>query len=427
MAVESVWIPASLVPGLEPADLDGSLYELLARRYGIVTGAASVTIEPMLPDAETRAQLAIPDDQACLRLRMVDSDARGRVVMAADCVYRGDRYQLSANVSGAAFSSHDRPAGRLMRVLAVDGGQSGIRLRGSDDPRTVEVAGVGRLEGDTVAQLADGVARAWREAAFGQPDRVVLGLTTAPSERTAAERLGRLVAATTGAREVWVADDAVTAHAGALSGGWGVSLVAGTGVACLALPDGGEPRILGGHGFLLGDEGGGFWIGRLRPRAPCCGRARGVAPTPAWRPRRGAASATSTTSTCASTTRRARSPRSPRSRPTCSRRPAAGDEVARAIVDEAADELADHGRRGRRLGGEREPVAVPVALGGRLLLEPTAAADGASRRGSAARTRRSPCGSRTGRRSTARCASAWATTPGRTPRSSPWSRRRDRA
>ena len=77
MAVELVWIPASLVPGMEPDDLDGSLYALLARRYGIVTGAAKLTIEPMLPDAERRPRPAIPDDQACLRLRMVDSDARG--------------------------------------------------------------------------------------------------------------------------------------------------------------------------------------------------------------------------------------------------------------------------------------------------------------------------------------------------------------
>ena len=112
MAVESVWIAAALVPGIEPADLDGSLYDLLARRYGIVTGAANVTIEPVLPDAATRERLSIPDDQACLRLRMVDSDTRGRVVMAADCIYRGDRYQLSANLSGATFSSlTDRRAG----------------------------------------------------------------------------------------------------------------------------------------------------------------------------------------------------------------------------------------------------------------------------------------------------------------------------
>lgn len=105
MALETVWIPATLVPGLEPGDLDGSLYELLAHRYRIVTGAASVTIEPVLADARTRELLAIPDDQACLRLRMVDSDTRGRVIMVATCIYRGDRYQLSAEVSGAAFSS----------------------------------------------------------------------------------------------------------------------------------------------------------------------------------------------------------------------------------------------------------------------------------------------------------------------------------
>jgi GntR family transcriptional regulator len=103
MAVETVWIAASLVPGLSPADLDGSLYELLARRHRIVTGAAQITIEPVLPDAATRALLTIADDQACLRLRMVDADTRGRVVMAADCVYRGDRYQLSAQVAAQAL------------------------------------------------------------------------------------------------------------------------------------------------------------------------------------------------------------------------------------------------------------------------------------------------------------------------------------
>lgn len=112
MAVETVWIPATLVPGLAPDDLDGSIYELLARRYQIVTASASVTIEPVVPNAATRDLLTIPDDQACLRLRMIDADTRGRVVMAADCIYRGDRYQLSANVSGAAFSSiQDRRAG----------------------------------------------------------------------------------------------------------------------------------------------------------------------------------------------------------------------------------------------------------------------------------------------------------------------------
>ena len=148
-----------------------------------------------------------------------------------------------------------------MRILGVDGGQSGIRLRHSAKDRVFEVEGVSRGEGDVVAAVADAVARGWREGRFGAVDRVVLGLTTSPSDPDEADRLAAMLGSSIGAREVWVADDAVTSHAGALSMGPGVSVIAGTGVACLALPRDGEPRIIGGHGFLLGDEGGAFWIG----------------------------------------------------------------------------------------------------------------------------------------------------------------------
>jgi N-acetylglucosamine kinase-like BadF-type ATPase len=147
-------------------------------------------------------------------------------------------------------------------VLAVDGGQSGIRVRHSAGDRIVEVAGVSRQEGDTVAAVAAAVADAWRTGGFPPVDLIVLGLTTVPGSDHEANRLAALVAQSTGAREVLVTDDAVTGHAGALSGCPGVSIIAGTGVASLALPEDGDARIIGGHGFLLGDEGGGFWIGR---------------------------------------------------------------------------------------------------------------------------------------------------------------------
>jgi GntR family transcriptional regulator len=112
MAVETVWIPARLVPGISEGDLSGSLYELLANRYRITPGAATVSIEPVLPEARVRELLTIEDDQACLRLRMVDSDSRGRVIMVANCFYRGDKYQLTAFISGAAFTSdHARSVG----------------------------------------------------------------------------------------------------------------------------------------------------------------------------------------------------------------------------------------------------------------------------------------------------------------------------
>jgi GntR family transcriptional regulator len=99
MAVETVAIASALVPGLGPDDLDGSLYDLLAARYRLAPASAKVVIEPVVADEVSRRLLEIAPTQACLRLRMTDADARGRVLMTADCLYRGDRYQLSADVA----------------------------------------------------------------------------------------------------------------------------------------------------------------------------------------------------------------------------------------------------------------------------------------------------------------------------------------
>lgn len=149
-----------------------------------------------------------------------------------------------------------------MRVLAVDGGQSTIRLQHSEADRSVEVEGVGRLEGDLVTSTSDAIIHGFRLAGSPVTDRVVLGLTTAPPDAQRAEAICRLVGEATGADDVWLADDSVTAHYGALSGTPGVALVAGTGVACLALPAHGDPRLFDGNGNLLGCLGSAFWIGQ---------------------------------------------------------------------------------------------------------------------------------------------------------------------
>ncbi|MEV8252693.1 BadF/BadG/BcrA/BcrD ATPase family protein [Rhodoglobus sp. NPDC076762] len=149
----------------------------------------------------------------------------------------------------------------MVRVLAVDGGQSGIRLKSSAQPGTVEVDGVSRLEGDTMRSVAGAVAAAWNHGKFEPVDRVIMGLTTVPAEKASFARLAELVAEATGASEVWIANDTVTSHAGALSAEPGVSLNIGTGVACLAVRDTGETHTVDGDGYLLGDTGGGFWLG----------------------------------------------------------------------------------------------------------------------------------------------------------------------
>ena len=84
----------------------------------------------------------------------------------------------------------------MTRILGVDGGQSGTRLRDSDGHEAV-AEGVSRLEGNTIRALADAVTAAWRLGGFDRVDRAVLGLTTAPADAAAADHLCALVSGAT--------------------------------------------------------------------------------------------------------------------------------------------------------------------------------------------------------------------------------------
>jgi N-acetylglucosamine kinase-like BadF-type ATPase len=252
----------------------------------------------------------------------------------------------------------------VIRVLGVDGGQSGIRVGYSDGREPVELEGASHMEGDTLATVSDATIEGWRALGSPQTDRAVLGLTTVPASTAERQRLCHLVGTATHAASVWLTDDAVTAHAGALSMGWGVSVTAGTGVACVALPRDGTPRVIGGHGFLLGDEGGGYWIGREGLRA-------------ALRAHDGRGPATELEETAG---RRfeglndlgPRIHRAPRAVDAIAR--FAPDVLAAAADDVVADEIVERATRElltlistavSAVRSQGEPV--PVALGGRLL------------------------------------------------------------
>ncbi len=275
------------------------------------------------------------------------------------------------------------PGSPLPRVLGVDGGQSGIRLRHSLGDHIVEVDGVSHQEGDSIAAVANAVIEGWRRGGFGPVERIVLGLTTAPAAADGCDRLCSLVGAAVGAAQVWLADDAVTSHAGALSLDWGVSIVAGTGVACLALPEHGMPRIIGGHGYLIGDEGGGFWIGSRGLRAvlrSADGRGPGTSLTGPAQRRFGALADLHVRLHAGDRPVNAIA----RFAPDVLQAAEAGDAVASGIVDEASRELLLVARAGAAwAGGERaaawaggderpawaggDPGGVPLAMGGRLL------------------------------------------------------------
>lgn len=152
-------------------------------------------------------------------------------------------------------------------TVGVDGGQSRIRLRVSIESRSDSTPGVSHLESDTATSVVEAVDRLWGDRTT-RVTRLVAGLTTVPGTKNERRHLAARLAAVTGAPEVWICGDQVTSHAGALDGATGVVLSVGTGVACLAIDsDSGAHRAFDGAGYLVGDEGGGFWLGRHGIRA----------------------------------------------------------------------------------------------------------------------------------------------------------------
>ncbi|WP_427887192.1 N-acetylglucosamine kinase [Kribbella sp. GL6] len=149
-----------------------------------------------------------------------------------------------------------------MTQIAIDGGQSALRLRVLPSGRTG--TGPGYTHGpDAMPKLLDAVRVAAAEARLSGPVEVVaLGLTGYPQAPGAAEQLAADVAGLLDAGEVRLTQDMVTAHAGALPDGYGVVVAAGTGLVCLAVDRDGTWRKLDGHGYLFGDAGSAFAIGR---------------------------------------------------------------------------------------------------------------------------------------------------------------------
>jgi glucosamine kinase len=156
--------------------------------------------------------------------------------------------------------------------LAVDGGQTNLRMALVRDGAVAEIAHAGGFAYSGQTDLLDSVADAVTEAyeGLGSPPgvrRICLGLTAAPLQPDRRLRLAERIRDRLGGPEVWLGPDMVTAHAGALGGAAGVVTTAGTGVVCLGISADGSAHQADGHGYLLGDSGSGFAIGRTALRA----------------------------------------------------------------------------------------------------------------------------------------------------------------
>ena len=249
-------------------------------------------------------------------------------------------------------------------VLALDLGKTGCRAalwvgavcaeaEGAGAPGLATPGGAAAAERAVLA-VAGPLLRA---AGVRRVGRACIGAAGALADPAAAAQLAVRLANALPADEAAVASDAVTSHAGALGGGEGVVLAVGTGSVALAL-SGDAMRRADGWGPLLGDEGGGGWIGLHGLQAAlraADGRGPGTALRPAaeriFGPPAGWPAAVDSASVAA------------RFAPEVARAAAAGDGAATAILDDAAGHLAATVRG----AASALPPGAPCAVVGGLL------------------------------------------------------------
>ena len=99
MAIETLHVPESLVPGLEPKDLDSSFYELLDERYGITIVGGMQTIEPTVTNEEESEALDVPLHSPAFLFERTTRSENDDIVEFVRSIYRGDRYRLVSELN----------------------------------------------------------------------------------------------------------------------------------------------------------------------------------------------------------------------------------------------------------------------------------------------------------------------------------------
>ena len=230
------------------------------------------------------------------------------------------------------------------RALAADGaGAEGSGAPGLADPGGVELA-------------LDAVRRVVAEVTSGSPDALCVGAAGAMAAPGEATTLARVLAQALPGCRVAVTSDSVIAHAGALGGAPGAVLAVGTGAVALGIDASGRRTTVDGWGPWLGDDGGGAWIGREALRAVLRAR-EGRGPT--------------TGLSRAAEDRYGDLARLPHTLQTASGTAAfvpdvvgaaeTGDDVAREVLERAADAWCDLALTAMR--GAGDPVALAVVGG----------------------------------------------------------------
>lgn len=147
-------------------------------------------------------------------------------------------------------------------VIGLDIG--GTKTRGvrfeNGVPVRDESAGSSNVQNVSREQAAANLAELFGKIGGGRIDEVYAGAGGIDTDEDAQALADLIAPHAPGARITVVHDSRLLLAAGGAS--TGVAVIAGTGSAAWGKNDAGEEARAGGWGYLLGDEGSGYWLGR---------------------------------------------------------------------------------------------------------------------------------------------------------------------
>jgi glucosamine kinase len=160
-------------------------------------------------------------------------------------------------------------------VMGIDGGGSTVRvaittpeltIRGQASGPTANPSVVGR---DAAAETIRAAMRSALRSADLSPEQInAVGIGIAGAAASHSEAwLREVVTAVTPHARLALSADYETALVGAIGQRCGVLVLAGTGSFAYGVNVKGETALVGGWGYLIGDEGSGYWLGSEGLRA----------------------------------------------------------------------------------------------------------------------------------------------------------------
>jgi N-acetylglucosamine kinase-like BadF-type ATPase len=154
-------------------------------------------------------------------------------------------------------------------VMGIDGGGSTIRVAIVRDDLAVVGESIGATVNPSVighASSAERIRETMRTAlanAGVSPEQIAavgIGIAGAAAEHSATW-LREVASPVLPSAQIVPSNDLEIALVGARGERRGILILAGTGSAAYGVNDAGESLLVGGWGYLLGDEGSGYWIG----------------------------------------------------------------------------------------------------------------------------------------------------------------------